>query len=159
MATSNDNLSKESVMRMAFDAWKFQVETYWTRSSYFVVFELACAAGIWKIFDAKHWWTSGLMSLGALALTLVWILNNARLSEYINYYWRQLKHLERTFHLEDEDCVFSMLEMKRQRKRYPGNYRQYVGIIPWVFAPGWLWMLGWSVVSLYMRCACTGLRH
>jgi hypothetical protein len=156
MATTEADISKEALLRVAFDAWKFQVDAYWTRSSYFVVFEIACAAGIWKVFDANHWLTSAAMSVGAIVLTRIWVLNNARLGEYIHYYWERLQYLEAALGLDEEDAVFMTLEKERPEKRYRGDYRQYVNAIPWIFYAGWFWMLIWTIVrmALYFNSMC-----
>ena len=148
MATTEAGISKEALLRVAFDALKFQVESYWTRSSYFVVFEVACAAGVWRVFEDRHWITSCAMSISALALTRIWVLNNARLGEYIHYYWERLKCLETVVGLDDQDAVFSTLEARRPKKKFSGDYRQYISAIPWVFCAGWGWLLAWSIVCL-----------
>jgi hypothetical protein len=148
MATTEAGIGKEALIRIAFDAWKFQVESYWTRSSYFVVFELACAAGVWRVFEDKHWFTSSAMSIAALALTRIWVLNNVRLGEYIHYYWERLKCLEAVVGLSEEDAVFSTLEARRPKKQFSGDDRQYINTIPNVFYAGWAWLLSWSIVHL-----------
>lgn len=151
------DISKQTIYTVAFEAWKFQVDQYWTRSSYYVVFELALAAGIWKVFEANHWWTSSLMSFGAILFTILWVLNNERLNEYINYYWKRLQKLERVLGVKEEEGIFSIIfnEGQLEEKRYRGNYRQYARALPPIFLGGWLWMLGWSALLLYNQSGCT----
>lgn len=132
-------------LRLAFDAWKFQVETFWTRSSYFVVFELAIAAGLWRLFADRYLYTSVALSLGAILLTCIWFLNNIRLGEYINYYWHRLGELEEALVPDHNLHIFCVLEGKRKRKMFPGNYRHYIQIIPIIFFFGWIWLLMWAL--------------
>jgi hypothetical protein len=152
------SLDKETTYKTAFEAWKFQVDQYWTRSSYYVVFELAFAAGIWKVFDAGHWWTSAFMSVGATVFTVLWILNNERLNEYIGYYWKRLSEIEKELGIEENLRIFSVLFAKIERKRYPGNYRQYARALPPVFFAGWLWMFAWSILSIQAHCDCIHIK-
>jgi hypothetical protein len=153
-------ISEETIYTTAFEAWKFQVDQYWTRSSYYVVFELALAAGIWKVFEEKHWWTSALMSIGAAIFTTLWVLNNERLNEYISYYWKRLHELEETFGIEEKAGIFSIIfhDGQLEKRRYPGSYRRYGRLLPPVFLAGWLWMLAWSALLLY-QCGCRGINH
>ena len=147
MPSQGTSIDPETIYRTAFEAWKFQVDQYWTRSSYFVVFELAFAAGIWKIFERKHWFTSAAMSIGAIVFTVVWVLNNERLNEYIKYYWVVLKQLESELDIPVRQQIFSPLYEAIyviQTKRYSGNYRQYARVLPPLFFCGWVWMLIWS---------------
>jgi len=154
-------IDDETIYQTVFEAWKFQVDQYWTRSSYYVVFELALAAGIWKVFEAHHWWTSALMSVGAIVFTILWVLNNERLNEYISYYWKRLQKLETELGIPNEKGIFSIIFNKNQleKKRYPGNYRQYARALPPVFFAGWLWMLAWSALLLYTASGAQKLSH
>ena len=140
--------SEEDMLQMSFEAWKFQVDAYWTRTSYFALFELAFAAGVWKVFTDNHWFTSAGMAAGAEVLTIVWIVNNARLHEYIDYYYRRIMHFEAALGLVGEGSIFSRFEDNR-RKCPPGSYHIYVQLIPSLFLLGWGWMLCWSICNLH----------
>ena len=147
-------LNSEYLHRLAFDAWKFQVEQYWTRSSYYVVFQLAFAAGIWKIFEAHHRVTSAFLSLGAIVFTALWVLNNERLNEYINYYWRRLKEIDAAVVTDEKLQVFAGIHRTKglEKRRYVGNYRQYARALPPIFFAGWVYMLVWSLLSIVPYC-------
>jgi len=149
-------ISASTSYQIAVDTWKFQVEQYWTRSSYYVVFELALAAGIWKIFGEKHWFTSGFVSIGAVLFTALWILNNERLNEYISYYWRRLKAIEETLNIPHENQIFHRIHHKDGlgERRYPGSYRTYGRPLPPIFLAGWAYMTVWSfqLALCYLPC-------
>jgi hypothetical protein len=78
------------------------------------------------------------MSIGALILTAVWILNNERVNEYISYYWKRLQWLEEKFEIDESTRIFSVIFNIMPEGRYPGSYRQYARILPPVFLCGWL---------------------
>jgi hypothetical protein len=141
----NDDQRKE-MLRIAIDVWKFQIGAFWTRTSYFALFELAFAAGVWKIFDARHWITSAGMSVGALIVTGIWIVNNSRIHEYIVYYADRMKHYEAT--MPEEDTIFSRFE-KNRHKTIAGQYHLYIQTVPVIFALGWIYMIVWSVCQLH----------
>ncbi|MDE1162555.1 MAG: hypothetical protein PW792_11505 [Acidobacteriaceae bacterium] len=139
-------VSSDRSYQTAVEVWKFQVEQYWTRSSYYVVFELALAAGIWKIFDERHWFTSGFLSLGAILFTVLWLLNNERLNDYINYYWRRLKAIEPELGIPVERQIFACIHnldgLKRRGRRL--SYRFYGQLLPPIFLFAWVYMSTWS---------------
>ncbi|WP_449727809.1 RipA family octameric membrane protein [Granulicella paludicola] len=124
---------------MAFEAWKFQVETYWTRSSYFVVFELAAAAGVWQVFAAGYRLSACFACLASLYMTRIWQLNNQRLSEYIHFYWYRLQDIEKTAGHPMSHRIFSRWENERPQRKYSGDYRSYVNKVPLVFFAAWTW--------------------
>ncbi|MFC6647319.1 hypothetical protein ACFQBQ_17430 [Granulicella cerasi] len=142
--------------QVAVDTWKFQVEQYWTRSSYYVVFELALAAGIWKVFDEKHWFTSGFLSVGAILFTVLWVLNNERLNEYISYYWKRLKDVENDLKIPREYQIFHRIHDADGlgKRRYDGSYRTYGRMLPRIFFIGWLYMAVWSFQLAFHHCPC-----
>lgn len=144
-----DEISRETIYKTAFEAWKFQVDHFWSNSSYHVVFQLALAAGIWKVFDSKHYWTCAMLSVGALAFTIVWILNTERITEHIRYSWYRLKVIENSTQMLDEDRMFEGSgTWLTEHRTLPGDYRNYSRIVPPIFLFGWLWMLVWSALSL-----------
>ena len=144
----NDHGRIEKLQQMAFEVWKFQIEAFWTRTSYFALFELAFAAGVWKTFDSHHWITSAGISVGALSLTIVWIANNSRLHEYIVYYGERLKHYEAVLEITREDTIFTRFDDNRC-KRFPGRYHLYIQAVPIFFTAAWVYMLVWSVSELH----------
>jgi hypothetical protein len=133
----------------AVDAWKFQIDSYWTRMSHFAVFELAFAAGLWKIFETQqHYFTSVGLAFGAIVLTIIWIVNNSRLHEYILYYWSRIGHFESLLALSPDDSIVLHFKKNRHHKRFPGEYHIYIQMIPMLFLAGWFWMFIWSICKL-----------
>lgn len=144
----NDEERRKLMLGIAFEAWKFQIDAFWTRTSYFALFELAFATGLWRIFESGHWITSAGMALGAISVTCIWMINNSRLHEYILYYGDRVKHYEAALYIENEDTVFVRFESSRH-KCFPGSYHMYIQVVPLVFIVGWLYMLAWSACDLH----------
>jgi hypothetical protein len=136
---------------IAFEAWKFQIDAFWTRTSYFALFELAFAAGLWKVFDSGHLITSAGLALGAILVTCIWIINNSRLHEYILYYNERVRHFEgadQIYKIDKEDTIF--VRFKSHRKKCPpGSYHIYIQVVPLIFLVGWFYMFVWSVSELH----------
>src|SRR5271165_7529046 len=129
-----DNDEKHKMLfEAALSEWKFQVDSYWTRMSHFAVFELAFAAGLWKIFEGRHYFTSAGLAVGAIALTVIWILNNLRLHEYIVFYWERIEHFESLLLLTPQDSIVHYFKRNRPPKKFPGEYHRYIHAIPVLF--------------------------
>ena len=145
----------------AMSAWRFQVDSYWTRNSYFAVFETAAAAGIWKLIDDKHWWTSLAFSAGLLVLTRIWLFSNKRLHEYIIYWWKRAEAAEKSYtqsgdnlHKATLGWVFLVHDYESNRPNQDASipYHLSIQIIPWLFLLGWVWTAGMSLIDLACNC-------
>jgi hypothetical protein len=143
-----DEERKMQMLWIAFEAWKFQIDAFWTRTSYFALFELAFGAGLWKVFESGHWFTSACMALGAILLTCIWIINNIKLHEYILYYSERVKHFEGAVGIDTQDTIFAGFETSRQNC-FPGSYHLYIQGVPLIFIVGWFYMFVWSVSELH----------
>ena len=143
----SDEERRKQMLGIAFEAWKFQIDAFWTRTSYFALFELAFAAGLWKVFDSGHWITSAGMAVGSILVTCIWIINNSRLHEYILYYSDRVKHFEGAVGIDTQNTIFTRFESNRQ-KCFPGSYHMYIQVVPLIFIVGWLYMLVWSAYKL-----------
>lgn len=144
-----DSFEIQTLYSMAFDAWRFQVEHFWSTSSYHVVFQLALGAGLWKIFEARHYWTASMLSVGAILFTCIWISHTERTIEHIRYAWYRLKQIERSANLSPDHQIFDgAAAWLTPRRKLPGDYRNYARVLPPTFTVAWLWMLVWSLRSL-----------
>ena len=149
----SDEESRKQMLGIAFEAWKFQIDAFWTRTSYFALFELAFGAGLWKVFDSGHRFTSAGMALGAILVTSIWIINNSRLHEYIVYYSDRVKYFEDADGIRTQDTIFSRFESIR--KKWPrGSYHIYIQVVPLIFIVGWFYMFVWSVCELHVCMVC-----
>jgi hypothetical protein len=144
----SDRITHGEMLKISFDAWKFQIDSFWTRSSSFAVFELGVAAGLWQVFLGRYYLTSSAIAVGGILLTAVWLVNNSKLHNYILYYQERIKHFENLAGLLEEDTVFTSFERLRKCDRFPGQYHYYIQGVPLLFLVGWLWMLCWSVCNL-----------
>lgn len=75
-----------------FETWSAQVDSYWTRTNYFVAFELAAFAGTWFVFDdnditSAHCYilaAAVLIVLVAVIVTAAWIFNIRREASHMH---------------------------------------------------------------------------
>lgn len=72
-----------------FATWRFQIDSFWTRNTYFAGFQTAAVAGAVTVSE-KHHWTGLFASLAALILAGIWFLSCDRLYEYQQFWWEKL---------------------------------------------------------------------
>jgi hypothetical protein len=144
---------------LTFETWRFQVDSYWQRSSYFAAFETAALAGVWEVLVSRHWYTALVFSILGMALTRAWFLNNRKMHSYVRYWWEALGKMED--HLEPaasggsgskwahpkliSDYDQNAAEMKIDRCACV-SYASLIQRIPKVFAIAWAWFVLQSVV-------------
>jgi hypothetical protein len=151
----------------AMSAWKFQVNSYWTRNSYFAVFETAAAAGVWKLIEDKHWWTSLAFSVGLVVLTCIWFFNNMRIHEYIRYWWKSAGEAEKAYAIFGDNpreatskwiLLVHDYESRRPNQNASIPYHLSIQAIPVLFLLCWVWTAGMSLASLacsyHQLCIC-----
>ena len=90
---TNDKLNLQ-LYSTIWEIWRFQVDSYWQRTSYFAVFETAAIAGVWQVLANRPRLALALAGLG-IVLTILWLLNNARTHAYVGYWWQALAEIER----------------------------------------------------------------
>jgi hypothetical protein len=146
---------------LTFETWRFQVDSYWQRSSYFAAFETAALAGVWEIITSRHWYTALIFSILGLVLTRVWFLNNQKTHAYVRYWWEALGKMES--HLEPiagsgqaskwahpkliSEYDQNAAELKINRCECV-PYSSLVQRIPKVFAVAWGWLILQSLLLL-----------
>jgi hypothetical protein len=72
-----------------FATWRFQIDSFWTRNTYFAGFQTAAVAGAVTV-SKDHHWTGLFAALAALALAMIWFLSCDRLYEYQKFWWEKL---------------------------------------------------------------------
>jgi hypothetical protein len=145
-------VSGDFTYRMAFDVWKSQVDSFWTRASYNVVFQLAAITGFFTLLDKKNEPAILALSLASLLLTIIWFKTSQRMNDYINFYWRRLGELERDLEIPPNQQIFLLVES--EGKGIPPRkikHRYYVNAIPVIFGIIWTSLLGWSICILRAR--------
>jgi hypothetical protein len=134
------------IYKTIFDTWRWQVDSYWQRSSYFAAFETAAIAGCWYLVEKKN--SLGvLLALLGILLTAVWFLNNRKTHGYVEYWWKALGQLEANLGAEDATFV------TRQSGSHYLPYRALVQAVPVIFLAAWSTMLvlaAESSTSLYL---------
>jgi hypothetical protein len=79
-----------------FETWCAQVDSYWTRTSYFAAFETAAIAGTWVLLNSRDDYKLGhLFLIFGILLTPLWIYSNVKTHRYHLYWWETLKEIER----------------------------------------------------------------
>ncbi len=48
-----DQTHLRDTLKLALETWRFQIDSYWTRNSYFVTFHTAIVAAVWEITKSK----------------------------------------------------------------------------------------------------------
>jgi len=131
--------------KIAYETWRFQVDSYWTRNSYFAAFEVAAAAGVWKLTDAVHYWMAFCLAIVCAGLTAIWFIANTRVHEYIEFWWAMAidsdpLNASETSSAQKEFGLASRFEDWRRSKdkRHRLRYSHLVQIIPTLFLIGWL---------------------
>jgi hypothetical protein len=126
----------------ALETWRFEVNSYWTRTSYFAIFQAGAFTGLWKIFSSReHLYTSIALSVAGLVLTVIWGVNNIRMHQYVMYWWNRAGDIEEEFEVCAERSLVRDYEKIREQKqgvRRLGQYSWWVNAVPAVFLSGWL---------------------
>jgi hypothetical protein len=102
------------------ERWGAQVDSYWTRTNYFAVFEVAAIAGMWVVLDDKditirHWYVVAISLLIVIVLTAGWIFSNLKSYDYHMYWWSVLREIERDNGWSVSPDYVSAYETRRSR--------------------------------------------
>ena len=134
--------------KAVLETWRFQVNSYWQRSSYFAAFETVAIAGYWKLISEPGVPKCEAIVFGILgiALTIVWWLSNRRTHDYVRHWWRSLIDLEAKLQLQPEgtDYATRIEEMKKSGL----CYRDLVQAVPVLFFVAWVFLLGLAVSQI-----------
>jgi hypothetical protein len=122
---------------IAWENWRFQVDSGWNRSNYFAVVETVALAGAWQVLDQNRYPKTALFFafLGLLS-TIIWFLNDLINHTYILYWWRSVNAPE-GYEKKAKD-----LGIGRWWPKVGLKYSQLMHIIPIIFGAAWIWMLG-----------------
>ena len=128
----------------AIETWRFEVNSYWTRNSYFAVFQGGAFVALWTLLQKQYSVTAVGMSLFGVLLTLVWFVNNGRMHEYVEYWWNRAGEIEDEFEVKAERRLILGYEDRRKHKHCL-RYSTLVQLAPCLFLCGWLWVFCLSV--------------
>jgi len=131
----------------AIAIWKFQVDSYWTRSSYFALFETAALTALWQVFRAGYNVTSLFLCLLGMVLTFIWMYNNRRVHKYVDYWWKRGASIEEEFLVKAERRFIAGYEVLRNDEPLM-RYSHLVQLIPLLFIASWAWLFGLSAWTL-----------
>ena len=116
---------------IAWDNWRFQVDSGWNRSNYFAVVETVALAGAWQVLsDSKHPKTGVFFAFLGLLSTIVWFLNDLINHSYILYWWKS--------------AGYSQQYEKQAKRWWPKvglKYSHLLHLIPGIFLAAWVCML------------------
>ena len=132
-----------------FETWRFQINSYWQRSSYFAAFETAAIFGCWHLIvgTPPHLKAGALVSILGAVLTIIWLINNHKTHKYVDYWWIALGKIEGKLALP-----LSTVDGKQQEQsdfafvgRHTGSgqppYTWVVQSVPVLFFVVWLALL------------------
>ncbi len=142
--------------KQTFETWRFQIESYWTRNTYFAGFETAALGADWLI-SANHHWTAAFGALIACLFAIVWIFSCQKQQGYIRYWWSKLIEFDRVLRAEGSmqqrpptielASDFDTWREARRGKRGPRiqyEYSQLVLIVPALFVVMWVYLFGFN---------------
>jgi len=130
-------------LKLALDAWRFQIDSYWTRNSYFVTFHTAIMAAVWEITKNKDLPDSRRLAAGGfcyagMILALLWLVNNIRVHQYILYWWRKAEGIEKLLGGPEDARLVLGYDKHRLPKLIPGDYHLWMNSIPVLFLIVWI---------------------
>jgi hypothetical protein len=138
----------QEVYKTIFETWRYEVNSYWQRNSYFAAFEVAALAGCWHVVEQAHRWSGLAFSFAGLVSTVAWLVTSVAVHRYISYWWESIKHIEGKLLLVDSGFDFA--------KKHPGSGlhpSRWVHVIPVLFMGAWVVILVFAIRCL---CSCKG---
>jgi hypothetical protein len=128
-------------IQVAWENWRFQVNSGWDRSNYFAVVETIALAGAWQLDQHKYPVTALFLAFLGLLSTMIWFLNDTINHAYILFWWRST-NLSRGYEKKAEQ-----LGIGRWWSKSGVKYSHLMNFIPIIFGAAWLWLLGLHLPS------------
>ncbi len=142
-----EQIKFEDRFQTAIETWRFEVNSYWTRTSYFAVFETAALGAQWLLFK-DYRFTSFALSLAGIFLTWLWYMNNTRMHEYVDQWWRRAGDLEAQSGVSTGNYLVHDFHVRKTvEHRIPYHWLDRF-FIPGAFLAGWLWMSAWGLMRI-----------
>jgi hypothetical protein len=135
----------QEVYRTTFETWRYEVDSYWQRNSYFAAFQTAALAGCWYVFEHCYLWPALAFSGLGIASAIIWLRTSQAVHSYVRYWWDCMKEIETRLHLQDNGLAFAC--------RHPGSGKhpsRLVHMIPRLFAAAWLVIFLLACRSLWL---------
>jgi hypothetical protein len=147
MSQTAPSLSRSSAQEVSlevykniFDTWRYEVDSYWQRNSYFAAFETALVGGCWYVAEHKHLISAlAFAALGFLS-ALIWFLTSIAVHRYVDYWWESIKRIEDKLSLKSESLDFASQHRGSRIRPRPSHL---------VLAIPILFMIAWIVVFLF----------
>ena len=135
--------------KTAWENWRFQVDSGWTRSNYFAVVETVALAGAWEVLkQPEHPRAALFFAYLGLLSTIIWFLNDLINHTYISFWW--LSAIPKTKDWYDDEA--KKLEIGRWWSGRLGiKYSHLMHVIPIIFGAAWLVML-WLFIPSPRSC-------
>jgi len=128
--------------KIANENWRFQIQQFWSRNSYFAAFQTASIAGVVKLSES-HVIVARWFCGAGIALALLWWLSNDRLQQYNRFWWEKLIELEKRY-IPDANGPRLAADFARWRAsrphrlpRVPWRYSSLPQLVPVVFIAAW----------------------
>ncbi len=139
-----DEQSLQQDFKTALDIWQFQINSYWSRNSFFAAFHSAIMAAVWQVSKnaasmapLRKLTAEGICYAGTF-LAFVWLVNSIRVHQYITYWWTRAASIEKLMSREERACLIQGYDNRRPPKVIPGEYHIWMNMIPVLFIGLWL---------------------
>jgi hypothetical protein len=139
-----DERSLQEDFKTALNIWQFQINSFWSRNSFFAAFHSAIMAAVWQISKNASMMAPGrrLAATGfcyaGIFLSLVWLVNNVRVHQYIVYWWTRASSIEKLLNREENARLVQGYEGRRPGKLVPGQYHVWMNLSPVLFIGVWV---------------------
>ena len=132
----------------ALQTWRFEVDSHWTRTNYFSIFQAGAFVALWTLMLNAYLKSSVFLCVLGIGLTMTWLINDVRMHAYIRAWWRRAGDIEREFEVcENRQLVRHFKE--RLKTGFPAvKYRYVSRTVPIIFLLAWVWMFGWCIHNL-----------
>jgi hypothetical protein len=146
-APKPDECLLKELHQSTLETWRFQVDSYWQRSSYFAAFETVALGLCWKALGESLYLGCIFATLGT-ALTGIWLWNNSKTYSYVKYWWDCLREIERQRKLGDSKQPLDFAEQIEDPKKIQSkiierpakgfSYHKVLQLVPILFLAAWL---------------------
>jgi len=136
----------QEVYKEALTTWRYEVDSYWQRNSYFAAFETVALAGCWYVIEHRHLFSGVAFAVLGTISTVVWLITSIAVHRYIDYWWKSIHRAEDALSLSESRLDFATM--------HPGSHLHpsfWVHVIPCLFMAAWLVIAG---VALCGLCSC-----
>jgi hypothetical protein len=129
----------------ALETWRFEVDSHWTRTAYFSLFQAGSFVAVWTLLSAHHIWTCIYLCGLGMVLSLIWLANDVLMHRYIDAWWKRARDIEEEFDVTASRKLVWDFAKRNKKKSWWPEYRYISRSVPIVFLAAWIWMFIWCL--------------